>query len=152
MIWKARLILNQCSYSETLWIHPCVLTLPPHLLTSPYPRPRLFSHVDDPFLDDPLPREYVLYLRPSGPLLHQLSTFWQQSRVTCGKNKAHNIFPHITLCQFFMVSPGGNDMPHVIHQHMDASPFEFSSPWCIVIILLKTYGKKDAEGVLWLSQ
>ncbi|XP_031428330.1 ubiquitin-associated and SH3 domain-containing protein B isoform X1 [Clupea harengus] len=62
----------------------------------------LFSHVDDPFLDDPLPREYVLYLRPSGPLLHQLSHFWQQSRVTCGKNKAHNIFPHITLCQFFM--------------------------------------------------
>ncbi|MBN3310341.1 UBS3B protein, partial [Amia calva] len=62
----------------------------------------LFSHVDDPFLDDPLPREYVLYLRPSGPLLHQLSHFWQQSRVTCGKNKAHNIFPHVTLCQFFM--------------------------------------------------
>lgn len=65
---------------------------------------RLFSHVDDPFLDDPLPREYVLYLRPSGPLLQQLSHFWQQSRLSCGKNKAHNIFPHITLCQFFMVS------------------------------------------------
>lgn len=64
---------------------------------------RLFSHVDDPFLDDPLPREYVLYLRPSGPLLQQLSTFWQQSRLSCGKNKAHNIFPHITLCQFFVV-------------------------------------------------
>ncbi|KAK3527606.1 hypothetical protein QTP86_030498 [Hemibagrus guttatus] len=62
----------------------------------------LFSHVDDPFLDDPLPREFVLYLRPSGPLLHQLTQFWQQSRVMCGKNKAHNIFPHITLCQFFM--------------------------------------------------
>ncbi|KAM8897731.1 ubiquitin-associated and SH3 domain-containing protein B isoform 2-T3 [Spinachia spinachia] len=62
----------------------------------------LFSHVDDPFLDDPLPREYVLYLRPSGPLLQQLSHFWQQSRLSCGKNKAHNIFPHITLCQFFM--------------------------------------------------
>lgn len=65
---------------------------------------RLFSHLDDPFLDDPLPREYVLYLRPSGPLQNQLSHFWQQSRLTCGKNKAHNIFPHITLCQFFMVS------------------------------------------------
>ncbi|XP_029373052.1 ubiquitin associated and SH3 domain containing Bb isoform X1 [Echeneis naucrates] len=62
----------------------------------------LFSHVDDPFLDDSLPREFVLYLRPSGPLQNQLSHFWQQSRVTCGKNKAHNIFPHITLCQFFM--------------------------------------------------
>ncbi|XP_029699834.1 ubiquitin-associated and SH3 domain-containing protein B-like isoform X3 [Takifugu rubripes] len=64
----------------------------------------LFSHVDDPFLDDPLPREFVLYLRPSGPLQNQLAHFWQQSRVTCGKNKAHNIFPHITLCQFFMCS------------------------------------------------
>lgn len=62
----------------------------------------LFSHLDDPFLDDPLPREYVLYLRPSGPLLQQLTHFWRQSRLTCGKNKAHNIFPHITLCQFFM--------------------------------------------------
>ncbi|TMS14377.1 Ubiquitin-associated and SH3 domain-containing protein B [Larimichthys crocea] len=66
----------------------------------------LFSHVDDPFLDDPLPREFVLYLRPSGPLLQQLSHFWQQSRVSCGKNKAHNIFPHITLCQFFMCADG----------------------------------------------
>ncbi|OCT70508.1 ubiquitin-associated and SH3 domain-containing protein B [Xenopus laevis] len=62
----------------------------------------LFSHVDDPFLDDPLPREYVLYLRPTGPLAQKLSDFWQQSKQMCGKNKAHNIFPHITLCQFFM--------------------------------------------------
>lgn len=66
--------------------------------------PRLFSHVGDPFLDDPLPREYVLYLRPTGPLAQKLSDFWQQSKQICGKNKAHNIFPHITLCQFFMVS------------------------------------------------
>ncbi|XP_075046521.1 ubiquitin-associated and SH3 domain-containing protein B isoform X2 [Mixophyes fleayi] len=62
----------------------------------------LFSHIDDPFLDDPLPREYVLYLRPMGPLAQKLSDFWQQSKQLCGKNKAHNIFPHITLCQFFM--------------------------------------------------
>ncbi|KAM8927235.1 ubiquitin-associated and SH3 domain-containing protein B isoform 2-T2 [Pelodytes ibericus] len=62
----------------------------------------LFSHVDDPFLDDPLPREYVLYLRPTGPLAQKLSDYWQQSKQMCGKNKAHNIFPHITLCQFFM--------------------------------------------------
>lgn len=67
---------------------------------------RLFSHVGDPFLDDPLPREYVLYLRPTGPLAQKLSDFWQQSKQICGKNKAHNIFPHITLCQFFMVSSG----------------------------------------------
>ncbi|KTG24393.1 hypothetical protein cypCar_00029164 [Cyprinus carpio] len=70
----------------------------------------LFSHVDDPFLDDPLPREYVLYLKPSGLLLNQLSNFWQQSRITCGKNKAHNIFPHITLCQFFMCADSKVDV------------------------------------------
>ncbi|XP_078389213.1 ubiquitin-associated and SH3 domain-containing protein B-like isoform X2 [Cetorhinus maximus] len=62
----------------------------------------LLSHVDDPFLDDPLPREYVLYLRPTGPLANKLFEYWHQSRQVCGKNKAHNIFPHITLCQFFM--------------------------------------------------
>ncbi|XP_069750815.1 ubiquitin-associated and SH3 domain-containing protein B-like isoform X2 [Narcine bancroftii] len=62
----------------------------------------LFSHVDDPFLDDPLPREYVLYLRPTGPLANKLFEYWHQTRQLCGKNKAHNIFPHITLCQFFM--------------------------------------------------
>ncbi|XP_018954195.1 ubiquitin-associated and SH3 domain-containing protein B-like [Cyprinus carpio] len=70
----------------------------------------LFSHVDDPFLDDPLPREYVLYLKPSGLLLNQLSNFWQQSRITCGKNKAHNIFPHVTLCQFFMCADSKVDV------------------------------------------
>lgn len=72
---------------------------------------RLFSHVGDPFLDDPLPREYVLYLRPTGPLAQKLSDFWQQSKQICGKNKAHNIFPHITLCQFFMVSHGPSPAP-----------------------------------------
>lgn len=85
-------------------------SLPPHPLSSQQGllvsliSHRLFSHVGDPFLDDPLPREYVLYLRPTGPLAQKLSDFWQQSKQICGKNKAHNIFPHITLCQFFMVS------------------------------------------------
>uniref|UniRef100_UPI00398F4B0C ubiquitin-associated and SH3 domain-containing protein B-like isoform X2 n=1 Tax=Pristiophorus japonicus TaxID=55135 RepID=UPI00398F4B0C len=72
-------------------------------LSMGFPKARaLFSHVDDPFLDDPLPREYVLYLRPTGPLANKLFEYWHQSRQVCGKNKAHNIFPHITLCQFFM--------------------------------------------------
>lgn len=77
----------------------------------------------DPFLDDPLPREYVLYLRPTGPLAQKLSDFWQQSKQICGKNKAHNIFPHITLCQFFMVSyyplsPDlGSLMPYIPNLH-----------------------------------
>ncbi|CAM9765572.1 unnamed protein product [Lampetra fluviatilis] len=61
----------------------------------------LFSHLSDPFLDDPLPREYVLYLCPTGRLAQRLSDFWDASRAQCGKNKAHNVFPHVTLCQFF---------------------------------------------------
>lgn len=83
----------------------------------------MFSHVGDPFLDDPLPREYVLYLRPTGPLAQKLSDFWQQSKQICGKNKAHNIFPHITLCQFFMVShsPGPHPRaPTSPHPHPPA--------------------------------
>jgi len=95
---------------------------------------RLFSHVDDPFLDEPLPREYVLYLRPSGPLQNQLSHFWQQSRVTCGKNKAHNIFPHITLCQFFMVS------------HLRTSPWSYLN-MCLLtqVIYEETSGCRRAS-------
>jgi ubiquitin-associated SH3 domain-containing protein len=85
----------------------------------------LFSHVGDPFLDDPLPREYVLYLRPTGPLAQKLSDFWQQSKQICGKNKAHNIFPHITLCQFFMVSCG----PPASSRRMEAPNVPDSPPW-----------------------
>lgn len=84
--------ISRLNVTDLCWTYSCRL------------HSRLFSHLDDPFLDDPLPREYVLYLRPSGPLLQQLTNFWKQSRLSCGKNKAHNIFPHITLCQFFMVT------------------------------------------------
>uniref|UniRef100_A0AAY4DXS5 SH3 domain-containing protein n=1 Tax=Denticeps clupeoides TaxID=299321 RepID=A0AAY4DXS5_9TELE len=96
-------VLLTMGFPKTRTFHPPALNfiyVSAHAVLLPFGR--LFSHVDDPFLDDSLPREYVLYLRPSGPLLHQLTHFWQQSRVLCGKNKAHNIFPHITLCQFFM--------------------------------------------------
>lgn len=81
------------------------------LIYQPFLPARLFSHVGDPFLDDSLPREYVLYLRPTGPLAQKLSEFWQQSKQICGKNKAHNIFPHITLCQFFMVKLSSSALP-----------------------------------------
>ncbi|PWA22920.1 hypothetical protein CCH79_00001989 [Gambusia affinis] len=105
--YRGRTVWTRQSFTTppTRSSHPAVCqgALPQGPGTSPYLGPSLlFSHLDDPFLDDPLPREYVLYLRPSGPLLQQLTHFWKQSRLTCGKNKAHNIFPHITLCQFFM--------------------------------------------------
>nr|XP_048721735.1 ubiquitin-associated and SH3 domain-containing protein A isoform X2 [Caretta caretta] len=61
----------------------------------------LHSHCNDPSLDDPIPQEYALYLCPTGPLLDKLQEFWKESKNQCARNKAHEIFPHITLCDFF---------------------------------------------------
>ncbi|XP_009069657.1 PREDICTED: ubiquitin-associated and SH3 domain-containing protein A [Acanthisitta chloris] len=61
----------------------------------------LNSHCNDPSLDDPIPQEYALYLCPTGRLHNHLQEFWKESKRQCGKNKAHEVFPHITLCDFF---------------------------------------------------
>uniref|UniRef100_A0A672V5Y8 Ubiquitin associated and SH3 domain containing A n=1 Tax=Strigops habroptila TaxID=2489341 RepID=A0A672V5Y8_STRHB len=61
----------------------------------------LHSHCNDPSLDDPIPQEYALYLCPTGCLHNYLLDFWKESKRQCGKNRAHEIFPHITLCDFF---------------------------------------------------
>ncbi|XP_037380800.1 ubiquitin-associated and SH3 domain-containing protein A [Talpa occidentalis] len=61
----------------------------------------LRCHRDDPSLDDPIPQEYALFLCPTGPLLEQLQEFWRESQRQCTRNRAHEVFPHITLCDFF---------------------------------------------------
>ncbi|XP_009677805.1 ubiquitin-associated and SH3 domain-containing protein A [Struthio camelus] len=61
----------------------------------------LHSHCNDPSLDDPIPQEYALYLCPTGRLNNCLQQFWKESKHQCGKNRAHEIFPHITICDFF---------------------------------------------------
>uniref|UniRef100_A0A803V1W4 Ubiquitin associated and SH3 domain containing A n=1 Tax=Ficedula albicollis TaxID=59894 RepID=A0A803V1W4_FICAL len=61
----------------------------------------LHSHCNDPSLDDPIPQEYALYLCPTGRLHSRLQEFWRESKRQCGKNRAHELFPHVTLCDFF---------------------------------------------------
>ncbi|XP_052019426.1 ubiquitin-associated and SH3 domain-containing protein A isoform X1 [Apodemus sylvaticus] len=61
----------------------------------------LHGHCNDPSLDDPIPQEYALFLCPTGPLLEKLQEFWRESRRQCAKNRAHEVFPHVTLCDFF---------------------------------------------------
>nr|XP_042121773.1 ubiquitin-associated and SH3 domain-containing protein A isoform X1 [Peromyscus maniculatus bairdii] len=61
----------------------------------------LHGHCSDPSLDDPIPQEYALFLCPTGPLLEKLQEFWRESKRQCAKNRAHEVFPHVTLCDFF---------------------------------------------------
>ncbi|XP_064619988.1 ecdysteroid-phosphate phosphatase-like isoform X2 [Lineus longissimus] len=70
----------------------------------------LLSHINDPCLDMNTPRDYFVYLCPKGNLLRDLQDFWVTSAAKCGRNKAHNYFPHITLCPMFKVEDSKLDV------------------------------------------
>ncbi|XP_078674734.1 LOW QUALITY PROTEIN: ubiquitin-associated and SH3 domain-containing protein B-like [Branchiostoma floridae x Branchiostoma belcheri] len=73
----------------------------------------IFAHVDDSSLDEDLPREYVLFACPTGPLVSQLEDYSEKTLVQCGRNGSHNSFPHVTLCSFFSVPD--SVVPKVVH-------------------------------------
>ncbi len=64
---------------------------------------RLLAHVFDPELDQPNPRDYVVYAVPGGALGRQIGDFMESAQYSTGRNGAHKSSPHVTLCQFFKV-------------------------------------------------
>ncbi|KAJ8035382.1 Ubiquitin-associated and SH3 domain-containing protein B [Holothuria leucospilota] len=61
----------------------------------------LLNHMDDPLLDKEIPREYVLYACAVGTLGDDMDSYWNSTLAKCGRNGAHSLLPHITLCSFF---------------------------------------------------
>ncbi|XP_013928260.1 PREDICTED: ubiquitin-associated and SH3 domain-containing protein A isoform X2 [Thamnophis sirtalis] len=92
----------------------------------------LHSHCNDPSLEDPIPQEYALYLCPTGPLNDILLEFWRESKCQCGKNKAHENFPHITLSDFFTCEDQKVDG---LYQALEKAGSQFSSSFPVMISL-----------------
>uniref|UniRef100_A0A8C6XXU3 Ubiquitin associated and SH3 domain containing A n=1 Tax=Naja naja TaxID=35670 RepID=A0A8C6XXU3_NAJNA len=92
----------------------------------------LHSHCNDPSLEDPIPQEYALYLCPTGPLNDILLEFWRESKCQCGRNKAHENFPHITLSDFFTCEDQKVDG---LYEALEKAGSQFSRSFPVMISL-----------------
>ncbi len=89
---------HTCIYNTCSVIESCTCIIYPLLSR------RLLSHVFDPDLDKPTPREYIVYACPTGTLDEAIEEFMEAALTHTGRNGAHKSFPHVTLCQFFKVN------------------------------------------------
>lgn len=97
----------------------------------------LLTHVYDSTLDEHIPREYILYLCPDGPLLNEIKKFCKASLEQCEWNESHNYLPHITLCSFFQVIQAINSI------------FGSSNFNCLILFHLPSFQAFDeCEGLL----
>ena len=93
------------NYYSFRCVHFCSPTIPFSCLPSTiHAMCRLLSHAFDPDLDKSSPREFIVYACPLGTLGNQLEEYMEQTLYRCGRNGAHKSDPHVTLCQYFLVS------------------------------------------------
>jgi len=104
----------------------------------------LLAHVNDPSIDTPAARDYILYLCPVGELQQQLSLFWQKSKYKMGWNGAHNSFPHITLTSSFKCPDA--DVLNLMQTVSQVSE-HFMEDICSTKILLERYMSPNFFGL-----
>ncbi|XP_065643941.1 ecdysteroid-phosphate phosphatase isoform X2 [Hydra vulgaris] len=115
----------------------------------------LLSHYKSDDFNDPIEREFIAFLCPTGPLLEEISKFFELSLINCGINAAHNLFPHITLSSFFKVSD--SVLPYVLdifqskmqqHYCKPAQDIQLHLQWSESYIGLFL----DDQSISWLTE
>jgi len=115
----------------------------------------LNNHIGDRTLNEDTQREYILFLCPTGPLLSEISKFYEQSYNKCGSNSAHNLFPHITLSSFFKIN--NHLLPYILDCLNDCfQSTRYSQPDHLQLILQRSEGYiglfLNAVASTWMTE